>query len=163
VNDAGDVKTLRMASPEVSEAWVSAYLRYQSALLASLERGDTDAGPSAEARLAQAHHGAREASGLQPEALSRLQAVCADYCGRLRTAEELRRALDGGNVDEERAKRARLQLRILEDWSAFRSRYGDAAVDALEQQKGPLLDFHRRLTLIFQNLPPITSPVHARS
>lgn len=144
--DAGDVKTLRMATPELSREALRGYLEYQRAFLQAVEAQAHVSHPFGwEGRFARADELARVQSGLDAEQVSRMRALCDDYCGRQTTAERLRQAAEDGSLETEVAEKARARAQLLASLELLRERYGEGWLEALEALRPELLDLHQRI------------------
>jgi hypothetical protein len=155
-----DVKTLRLASIELTSALLARFVRYQRELLAALARA-----PHAEwaGRYAFAHGRALAESGLDVLQLHRLKGPVAEYAGRRTTflaisqrlaeAEERAAAAAqaGRPVPQAEAAllaRAQAELPALADWADFEARYGPEALTCLRKEDVELTLLHRELARV---------------
>ncbi len=146
-SDAGDVKTLRMASPKVSRQALEGYLQYQRAFLEALKSSARIPHPLGwEGRFAQADLAARAKANLDAEQGSRMRALCDDYCGKLSTAERLRRAATAGELAPEVADKARVRADVLASQDFLKERYGEGWLVALNALAPELLALHKELS-----------------
>lgn len=144
--DTGDLNTLRMATPEVSRVALQGYLGYQRAFLEALEKLASVQDPFGwEGRFARADQVARSQAGIDSEQVSRMRALCEDYCGRMSTAERLQEALNAGKVAADAKAQAQERIEVLCSQALLRERYGHGWMEALESLKPELLELHRRM------------------
>lgn len=149
-DDLADLKTLKLASFELTEDALERFLAFQRALL-SWSPGGQPGGPEFERRLALADAEARQASGLDAALLSRIEALCADFCGRRWTARELARRRERAVSQNEPELAARLsrELARLEDLSLLEQRHGRQTVERLRAREEQLLELHRARARVF--------------
>lgn len=142
-----DLKTLRLASLQLSPDRLEALLTYQRTLLAELAQAGH---PEWSGRYAFAHGRALAASKLDLVELGKLKALVAEFCGR-RSAAQLVKArvavaeAGGSERDARILERARKELHKLDDLSAFSERYGAEATALLQRREGELVELHRAL------------------
>jgi hypothetical protein len=153
-----DVKTLRLASLQLTTDSLQEYLRYQRALLKALaaSREREWAG-----RFAFAHGTAMQQAKLDLHSLQKVKAVVADYCGK-RTAvqqvkerlEEAKRAVEtargkgreASKKDLQVIERAGKELPGLESEHELEARYGAEAMTLLRAHQAELVTLHRDLS-----------------
>ena len=143
--DSADARTLRLSAPSLTPEGLEALVRYQEAFLGHLEgpSGGVDA-------IATAHERGVSASGLETKAVELGMSLLRAYCGQRWTAHRLRERLgelekhtDAASVDK--ARRAREELRRLEDLEPLARRYGQQAVELLDAHEDRLVALHTRL------------------
>lgn len=137
-----DLKTLRLASLQLTSERLEAFVVYQRTLLAELARsqpGDWSG------RYAFAHGHALTTSKLDLVEMGKLKALVGDFCGRRSTVQQLKGILASGELDEAQLARARQELPRLEDLSPFEERYGKEAVALLVAREVELVQLHREL------------------
>jgi len=133
-----------MATPEVSRQALLGYLEYQRAFLRALENEAKVSHPFGwEGRFARADQAARAQAGLDAEQVSRMRALCDDYCGRLSTAARLQESVDSGSLKADVAKKARERIELLGAQKLLKERYGDGWMEAFETLKSELLELHQ--------------------
>lgn len=140
-----DLKTLRLASLQLSTERLEAFVVYQRTLLAELARA-----PAADwsGKYAFAHGHALAASRLDLVELGKLKSLVGDFCGRRSSLAQVRERIARGGTTEKDAQivaRAQKELPRLEDLSGFEERYGRDAVALLVAREVELLDLHREL------------------
>lgn len=155
-----DVKTLRLASAQLTSQGLDGFLTYQRVLLEGLGSNDP-AQASWAGKFAFAHGRALTQSALDALTQQRLKVLVGEYCGKrsaLITVQErvsqaearVTAAIRGGqNVPPKEASlvdRARRELTRLGDFSAFIERYGPEAFALLEAHQHELLTLHRELS-----------------
>jgi hypothetical protein len=129
-----DLKTLRLATLQLSFERLEAFVVYQRTLLAQL----TEAGTSEwNGAYAFAHGKALAASKLDLIDLGKLKAMVGAFCGRRSALNEVRERLE--------KKGAVAELRRLEDLSPFFDRYGAEAVELMLAREKELVQLHREL------------------
>lgn len=136
-----DLKTLRLASLQLSAERLEAFVVYQRTVLAELARS-----PQGEwsGRYAFAHGHALAASKLDLVELGKLKSLVGDFCGKRSTVQQLKEKLTAGG-DEAKLARARQELPRLEDLTPFEERYGKEAVTLLMGRELELVQLHREL------------------
>lgn len=142
-----DLKTLRLASLQLSAERLEAFVTYQRTLLQELGRAPA---PDWSGRYAFAHGKALAACQLDLVELGKLKALVADYCGKRSAAllvkERVAQAEQGGTPkDAQLLERARKQLPKLDDLSGFSDRYGADALALLQAREAELLELHKAL------------------
>jgi hypothetical protein len=140
-----DLKTLRLASLQLSPERLEGFLTYQRTLLTELARA-----PASDwsGRYAFAHGRALAASQLDLVELGKLKSMVGDFCGRRSAAQHVKERLakSGDSAkDAQIAERAQKGLPKLDDLSKFTARYGAEAVTLLESREAELLTLHREL------------------
>lgn len=140
-----DLKTLRLASLQLSPERLDAFVTYEKTLLAELERA-----PASDwsGRYAFAHGRALAAAKLDLVELGKLKAMVSDFCGRRSAVQQVKDRLSSlGNSPKDGviAERARKQLPKLDDLSQFIARHGEEAVRLLQARETELLELHRAL------------------
>lgn len=140
-----DLKTLRLASLQLSAERLEGFIIYQRTLLAELARA-----PATDwsGRYAFAHGRALAACQLDLVELGKLKAMVGDFCGRRSAAAQVKERLArGGDTakDAQMAARAEKSLPKLDDLTAFTARHGAEAVALLESREAELLMLHREL------------------
>ena len=140
-----DLKTLRLASLQLTAERLDAFVLYQRTLLAELGRA-----PSTEwsGRYAFAHAHALAASKLDLVELGKLKSMVGDFCGRRSAAQQVKDRLStigDSPKDAQIAARAEKQLPKLDDLSPFTARHGAEALALLQSREAELLELHRAL------------------
>ncbi len=143
--DSADARTLRLSAPSLTPEGLEALMRYQEAFLAHVE------GPSGGVEsLAAAHGQGLSASGLDEKAVGLGTALLRAYSGQRWTARRVRERL--GQLEQQpdeasadKARRAREELRRLEDLEPLARRYGQEAVELLDAHEERLVALHARL------------------
>jgi hypothetical protein len=140
-----DLKTLRLASLQLSPERLDAFVIYEKTLLAELQRA-----PASDwsGRYAFAHGRALAASKLDLVELGKLKAMISDFCGRRSAAQQVKdrlASIGDSPKDAVIAERAKQQLPKLDDLSQFKARHGDEAVALLQSREAELLELHRAL------------------
>ncbi|MFO0600120.1 MAG: hypothetical protein U0228_32730 [Myxococcaceae bacterium] len=136
-----DLKTLRLATIQLSPERLDAFVAYQRTLLAELARS---APGEWSGRYAFAHGHALAASKLDLVELGKLKALIGDFCGKRSTVAQLKERIAAGG-DEAKVSRARQELPRLEDLTAFQERYGAEAAALLMARETELVQLHRDL------------------
>lgn len=140
-----DLKTLRLASLQLSPERLEGFIIYQRTLLAELARA-----PASDwsGRYAFAHGRALAACQLDLVELGKLKAMVGDFCGRRSAAQQVKERLaKGGDTPKDAviAARAEKSLPKLDDLSAFSGRHGAEALALLQAREVELLLLHRAL------------------
>ncbi len=142
-----DLKTLRLATPELTPDLLAGYLAYQRSLVAELKR---QIGPNG---LARAHQAAQTACGLSAKELTRIGPVVADFAGKRWTAKQLAKKHDtladrGQLTPPEQETLAKLakELVRLNDLTALEQRYGKDILRILRANEEEVLALHERTT-----------------
>jgi hypothetical protein len=140
-----DLKTLRLASLQLSPERLDAFMLYERTLLAELERA-----PATDwsGRYAFAHGRALATAKLDLVELGKLKAMVSDFCGRRSAAQQVKdrlASIGDSPKDAAIAERAKKQLPKLDDLSQFKARHGDEAVALLQSREEELLELHRAL------------------
>lgn len=153
-----DEKTLRLAAPPLTEATISALIRFQRALLEEVQASPGEEG------LARAHARAVEACGLESVKVAQVAAAAAAFCTVRWQARELtrRRALALERIEAARAQgvgaparefavveRIDRELSRVEDLGPLERRYGGEGVARLEAREDELLELHRALSRVY--------------
>jgi hypothetical protein len=142
---AADSRTLRLSAHPLTEAELEGLIRYQEAFLAHVER------PSVEQHaLVTAHELGLKASGLAVKVVELGNALLRAYCGQRWTARRLRTRMaelekQSDAVSAEKASRTRDELRRIEDLEPLARRYGQEAIDLLNQHEERLVALHTRM------------------
>ncbi|MFT3707871.1 MAG: hypothetical protein QM817_09465 [Archangium sp.] len=136
-----DLRTLRLASLQLTVERLEAFVVYQSTLLAELTRSSPGEWSG---RYAFAHAAALTTSKLDLVEMGKLKALVGDFCGRRSTVAQLKERIAAGG-DDAKIARARQELPRLEDLSAFEERYGKEAVGLLMAREAELIQLHREL------------------
>ena len=135
-----DLKTLRLASLQLSPARLDAFVVYQRAMLEALSKPGAD---DWSGRLAFAHAQALRASGLDPGEYGKLKSLVADFCGRRSTYFAVKEKAElGAGAQRDRAL---AELPRLDDLTTFAQRYGEEALAQLRAREEELLSLHREL------------------
>jgi hypothetical protein len=143
---AADSRTLRFAAHALTEADLQGLIRYQEAFLAHVEQGQ----PGDANVLTTAHELGLKASGLAVKVVELGNSMLRAYCGQRWTARRLRTRLaeleqQSDAVAAEKAGRARDELHRVEDLEPLARRYGQEAIDLLNQQEERLVVLHTRM------------------
>jgi hypothetical protein len=144
---ASDSRTLRFAAHALTEADLQGLIRYQEAFLAHLEQGQSPAEPNA---LTTAHELGLKASGLAVQVVELGNSMLRAYCGQRWTARRLRTRLaeleqQADATVAEKVSKARDELRRIEDLEPLARRYGQEAIDLMNQQEDRLVGLHTRM------------------
>lgn len=137
-----DLKTLRLASLQLSPERLEAFVTYQRTMLkelASAPPGDWSG------RYAFAHAKALAASKLDLVEYGKLKALVADFCGRRSTYLQVKARVESGQLAGEKLARAQKELPKLGDVGEFEARYGAEAVQLLQSREVELVQLHREL------------------
>ena len=140
-----DLKTLRLASLQLSPERLEGFMTYQRTLLTELARAPTS---DWSGRYAFAHGRALAACQLDLVSLGKLKSMVGDFCGRRSAAQQVKERLAtnaGSPKDDLIAARAQKNLPKLDDLSAFSARHGAEALALLETREAELLLLHRAL------------------
>lgn len=155
-----DVKTLRLASAQLTAGSLEAFVTYQRTLLSALA-GTADPQHSSWAgRFAFAHGKALTESGLDALTQQRIKVLVSEFCGKRsawltvkqRVAEAeaaVHRASASGQPPPKEVSlltRSNAELHRLEDFSAFVDRYGPEALALLEARDLEVVTLHRELS-----------------
>ena len=140
-----DLKTLRLASLQLSPERLEGFMIYQRTLLAELARA-----PASDwsGRYAFAHGRALAACQLDLVELGKLKSMIGDFCGRRSAVEQVKERLakTGDSAkDAQITARAEKQLPRLDDLSHFTARHGAEALALLHAREAELLLLHRAL------------------
>jgi hypothetical protein len=156
-----DVKTLRLASAQLTPATLEAFLLYQRTLLTGLAGSSDQAHASWAGRFAFAHGRALQESGLDALTQQRIKVAVSEYAGRRsawltvkQRVAEAEAALHEAKAHGKAAPpkeaalfdRAQTELHRLEDFSAFTERYGPDALAALQAKELEVVTLHRDLS-----------------
>jgi len=137
-----DLKTLRLASLQLSPERLDAFVTYERTMLAELASAG---GNDWSGRYAFAHAKALSASKLDLVEYGKLKALVADFCGRRSTFLQVKTRIDSGALTGEKLARAKAELPKLGDVSEFEARYGVDAVKLLQSREAELVQLHRDL------------------
>ncbi len=140
-----DIRTLRLASLQLTTERLDAFVLYQRTLLAELKSA-----PASDwsGRYAFAHAHALAASKLDLVELGKLKSMVGDFCGRRSAAQQVRDRLTTINdspKDIAIAARAEKNLPKLDDLSQFSDRFGAEALTLLQAREAELLELHKAL------------------
>lgn len=131
--DAADLRSLRLAAPEVTVERLDRYLAFQRAMTAVPLSADPQA-------VAAAHAEAVRTSGLSAREVGALDAVVRDFCGRRAVVRRVRRRMETASL--ELRDRWEQELATRDDDGAVERRYGRQALEALLAQEEALLALH---------------------
>jgi hypothetical protein len=131
--DSADLRSLRLAAPEVTVDRLDRYLAFQRAMSA------VPLSAAAEV-VAAAHAEAVRTSGLSAREVGALDAVVRDFCGRRAVARRVRQRMETAPPDQ----RDRLEQELVarDDDGAVERRYGRPALEALKAREEALLALH---------------------
>ncbi|MFE8598684.1 hypothetical protein [Archangium violaceum] len=143
---AADSRTLRFAAHALTEADLQGLMRYQDAFLAHVEQ----AKPGETAALTTAHELGLKASGLAVKVVELGNSMLRAYGGQRWTARRLRTRLaeleqQADATAAEKAGRARDELHRVESLEPLARRYGQEAIDLLNQHEEQLVALHTRM------------------
>lgn len=153
-----DVKTLRLASIQLTEPLLLQYLAYERVLIAEL--GRTDGHTDWNGRFAFAHQHALHEAKLDVLTYQKVRALVGDWCSRRGSLEVVRRRLDAARAsaaeavatrrlvdpsDQRVIDRAERELPELEQLDELEARYGKDAVALLERHGEAVLASHREV------------------
>lgn len=156
-----DVKTLRLASAQLTAESLDAFLVYQRTLIGSLSGTAGPEHTTWAGRFAFAHGKALAESGLDALTQQRLKVLVGEFCGKrsawLTVKQRVAEAETVVHTARTNAKsppakevalleRARAELSKLEDFSAFVSRYGPEAFSLLSARELEVVSLHRDLS-----------------
>ncbi|MBL8921818.1 MAG: hypothetical protein JNJ54_23370 [Myxococcaceae bacterium] len=156
-----DVKTLRLASAQLTAESLEAFLTYQRTLLSALAASGDAQHATWAGRFAFAHGTALAESGLDALTQQRLKVLVSEFCGKRSAWLTVKqRAADaeaavhqakahGRPVPEKEAlilSRASAELHRLEDFSPFAARYGPEALELLRGRDLEVVTLHRELS-----------------
>lgn len=136
-----DLKTLRLASLQLSPERLEGFITYQRTLLTELDRAPA---PDWNGRYAFAHGRALAACQLDLVELGKLKAMVGDFCGRRTSAEHVRAHVPKA-ADAEKEVKVQKHLHKLDDFTQFSSRHGAEALALLQAREAELLELHRAL------------------
>ncbi|PTL85865.1 hypothetical protein DAT35_04005 [Vitiosangium sp. GDMCC 1.1324] len=143
--EAADSRTLRLSAHPLTAAELEGLVRYQEAFLAHMEQASV-----AHDAFATAHRLGLEASGLGVKVVELGNALLRAFCGQRWTARKLRsrvaeleKLTDDASV--EKVSKARDELRRIEDLEPLARRYGQEAIDLLNQHEDRLVALHTRM------------------
>jgi hypothetical protein len=146
-----DVKTLRLASIQLTEPLLLQFLAYEQALVAELDRSEGHTDWSG--RFAFAHQHALHESKLDVHTYAKVRALVGDWCSRRGTLEVVRRRLGTAKAsatetlatpkEQRLIERAERELPALEQLTDLEERYGREAVALLERHGEAVLASHR--------------------
>jgi len=131
--DAADLRSLRLAAPEVTAERLDRYLAFQRAMASVPLSAESGA-------VAAAHAEAVRASGLSAREVGALDAVVRDFCGRRAVVARLRKRME--TADPATRDRLEQELAARDDDGAVERRYGRQALEALRAQEAALLALH---------------------
>jgi hypothetical protein len=155
-----DLKTLTLASIELTGQRLDQFLTYQRVLLEEL--GRTVAGEGWSGRFAFAHQHALAKAGLDVVTYEKVRAQVGDYYARATTVATVRERVAQARSSLEAARaaarpsdpadvrllaRADQELPALEDWTEFRTRYGVAALELLRSREVEVTRLHREVAV----------------
>jgi hypothetical protein len=155
-----DLKTLRLASIQLTRPLLEQFLTYQRTLVAELDRTDSPAGAKWSGRFAFAHSHALMAAHLDAVTYGKVKALVGDWCARQGTIEQLRERLrlsEGriaaaeaagqppDNKDLKVVERTTLELPALERQTSVEERYGAEAVALLSGVGAEIVRLHREV------------------
>lgn len=156
-----DVKTLRLASAQLSPQSVEAFLVYQRTLLAGLAGSSDEAHASWAGRFAFAHARALQESGLDALTQQRVKVAVSEYAGKrsawLTVKQRVAEAEAALHLAQSQGKpvptkeaallaRARTELHRLEHFGEFSERYGEGALELLQARELEVVTLHRDLS-----------------
>jgi len=148
----GDLRTLALATPPLDAAKLEQLVTFQRSMVEQLRQVPHPArqGSSWEHWLAKAHDQAVALSGLTHQELSRMSALCSDYCSKRRSELELQRRRDQLAANKDPAKAETLAeldkaLARLAASTTLKERYGEASIALLQTREQELLDLHEEL------------------
>lgn len=138
-----DLKTLRLASLQLTPERLEAFITYQRTMLLELERAEAT---DWSGKYAFAHGRALAESKLDLVEYGKLKAMVGDFCGRRSSYAQVKARVDASTENDEKLRaRALTQLPKLEDMSAFEARHGVEALKLLREREEQLLSLHREL------------------
>ncbi len=155
-----DVKTMRLASVQLTLPLLEQFMKYQRVLLSELA-GATQYDWAG--RFAFAHGRALTESGLDGLTQQKVRVLVSEFCGkrsawltvrqRIATAQHhLEESKKDGRAasdkDTQVLERAKSELPRLEDFSEFRHRYGEEAFLLLKSKELELVTLHQDLAHI---------------
>ncbi len=152
-----DLKTLRLASIQLTRPLLQQFLTYQRTLISELDRNDSPAGAEWSGRFAFAHSHALKTAQLDAVTYGKVKALVGDWCARQGTIEQLRERLRlsearvaqaGQAADDKDLKvieRTKLELPALERLSELEDRYGAEAVALLSGVGAEIVRLHREV------------------
>ncbi|OJT24277.1 hypothetical protein BO221_13960 [Archangium sp. Cb G35] len=143
---AADSRTLRFAAHALTEADLQGLLRYQEAFLAHAEQ----AKPGETTALTTAHELGLKASGLAVKVVEMGNSMLRAYAGQRWTARRLRTRLaeleqQSDAVSVGKAGKVRDELHRVESLEPLARRYGQEAIDLLNQHEEQLVALHTRM------------------
>jgi hypothetical protein len=153
-----DVKTLRLASIQLTEPLLAKYLAYERALIAEFDR--TDGHSDWSGRFAFAHQHALHEAKLDVLTYEKIRALVGDWCSRKGSLEAVRQRLDEARAsateavtarrlvdpkDQRVIDRAERELPELEQLGELEARYGKDAVALLARHGEAVLASHREV------------------
>jgi hypothetical protein len=142
--ESADSRTLRLAAHPFTAEELEALVRYQEAFLAHAEQPSVG-----HETLSAAHQLGLQASGMEDTKVVELGlSLLRAFCGQRWTARRLGARLDELEADpsaSEKVRKARDELRRLEDLDPLARRYGQEAIDLLRQHEDRLLALHTRM------------------
>jgi hypothetical protein len=125
---SSDVKTIRLATLQLTTSNLQSFIVYQQTLLEELLRKTED---SAEVALARAHAVAQKAASLDSVELQKLKAQVGAFCVGARVEQRLMK------VSSPKAY----------DWAPFVERYGEQALALLRAQQDRLVSLDNELSM----------------
>lgn len=156
-----DVKTLRLASAQLTAESLDAFIVYQRTLIGSLSGTAGPEHTTWAGRFAFAHGKALAESGLDALTQQRIKVLVGEFCGKrsawltvkqrvaeAETAVHTARTNGRPPPSKELAliERARAELSRLEDFGAFTERYGPDAFTLLSARELEVVSLHRDLS-----------------
>ncbi len=147
-----DVRTLRLASIQLTAELLARFQRYQRVMVSELNHHKPDEWAGL---FAFAHAKALTESKLDSLSQQQLRAMVSDFCGRRSAALTVKQRIAEGEHQRAEGKadskteamlqRARVELPKLEDLAEFTVRYGEGAVALLRGAELELVTLHRDL------------------
>lgn len=138
-----DLKTLKLATLQLTPERLDAFVTYQRTMLLELARAEAT---DWSGRYAFAHGKALAASKLDLVDYGKLKAVVGDFCGRRSAFQKVKARVDAATEkDAVLLARAKTELPKLDDMSAFEERHGADALALLRGREDELVTLHREL------------------
>lgn len=138
-----DLKTLKLATLQLTSERLDAFVTYQRTMREALSRDTTSEWSG---RYAFAHGKALAESKLDLVDYGKLKALVGDFCGRRSAYQQVKARLDAATAkDKELLARAKTELPKLDDMSAFEARHGAEALALLRSREDELVTLHREL------------------
>jgi len=143
---AADMKTLRLATPIVTNERLDKLVAFQRAWLEAVKRHGKDG-------LAAAQQEALAGAGLPARELGELEAIVRDYCGKrwtMRVLEKRYRELDAKqkqgtltDVETEKLERLQDEMHKIDPLPGLERRYGHEAVAIIAAREEELIELHQ--------------------